>query len=148
MAKHKVVMNRYKKTDAYKQFQQIKKAKKFAKKPKDKNAPKRPSTSFFIFANQVRSEVRADNPEASIGEIGKILGQQWGNLSEDQKAKYQAKNEKAKAKYQKTLAKYQKSKNYAAFQEKLAEWKQAKKEALKAMKAEAKVTKKIVKRKK
>lgn len=148
MAKHKKAMKKYKKTDAYKKFQQIKKAKKFAKKPKDKNAPKRPSTAFFIFANEVRDEVRAENPEASIGEIGKILGQEWGQLSEDQKARYQAKNEQAKAKYQKTLAKYQKSKNFAAYQEKLAEWKQAKKEAAKALKAENKITKKIVKRKK
>merc|ERR1711881_200693 len=82
MVKYKVKMQKYKKTDAYKAFQQKKKAKKFAKKPKDKNAPKRPSTAFFIFANVIRDQVRADNPEASIGEIGKILGQQWGTLSE------------------------------------------------------------------
>merc|ERR1712072_981749 len=125
-------MAKYKKTDAYKAFQQKKKARKFGKKPKDKNAPKRPSTAFFIFANEIREDVREENPDASIGQIGKILGQEWGNLDEDRKEAYKAQNEKAKAKYQKALA----------------AWKQAKKEGLKALKAEAKKNnkKKVVKR--
>ena len=54
MVKHKKVVEKYRKTGAYKAFLQLKKAKKFGKKPKDKNAPKRPSTSFFIFANVTR----------------------------------------------------------------------------------------------
>lgn len=149
MAKHKKVMDAYKKTAAYKEFQAKKKAKKFGKKPKDKNAPKRSSTAFFVFANKVRDTVRAENEDASIGEIGKILGKMWGELDESEKQSYQAQADKAKAKYQKTLAKYQTTKNYAAHQEKLAEWKAAKKAALKAAKNEAKASKKkIVKRKK
>merc|ERR1711939_613344 len=97
MAKHKKLMTAYKKTPAYKEFQQKKKAKKFGKKPKDKNAPKRPSTAFFIFANEIRDSVRSDNPDASIGQIGKILGQQWNALNESQKQKYQAKKDALKA---------------------------------------------------
>merc|ERR1739848_776702 len=116
MAKHQKLMSAYKKTDSYKAFQAKKKAKKFGKKPKDKNAPKRASTAFFIFANKVRDEVKAENPDASIGEIGKILGQKWGNLDESEKQAYQAKSEKAKEKYQKTLAKYKTTKKYAAYQ--------------------------------
>jgi len=147
MVKHKKEMAKYKKTDLYKEFQAKKKAKKSKnKKPKDKNAPKRASTAFFIFANEIRDSVKADNPDASIGEIGKILGQQWGELDEESKTAYKAKSEEAKEKYLKVLAKYQKSSDYAAYQEKLAAWKQAKKDAKKAEKASQK--KKIVKRKK
>jgi hypothetical protein len=150
MVKHREEMNQYKTTDSYKAHQEKKKAKKFGKKPKDKNAPKRPATAFFIFANEVRAEVRENNPEASIGQIGKILGQEWGNLDEDRKEAYKAQNEKAKAKYQKALAAYKKTRKFAAYQEELAAWKQAKKEGLKALKAEAKKNnkKKVVKRKK
>jgi len=147
MVKHSKKVEKYRKTGAYKAFLELKKAKKFGKKPKDKNAPKRPSTSFFIFANEVRAEVREENPNASIGEVGKILGQEWHALDDDRKQAYQAQHEKAKAKYQKILAKYQKSKNYAAHQEKLAAFKQAKKEALKAAKIDNKPHK-VVKRKK
>merc|ERR1712096_79942 len=130
-----------------KAFQQKKKARKFGKKPKDKNAPKRSSTAFFIFANEVRDEIREENPNASIGEIGKILGQEWGALDEDRKEAYKKQSEKAKVKYQKTLAAYKKTRKYAAHQETVAAWKKAKKAA---MKAEAKKDnkKKVVKRKK
>merc|ERR1711959_491278 len=105
MVKYKVKMQKYKKTDAYKAFQQQKKAKKFGKKPKDKNAPKRPSTAFFIFANEVRDEVRAENEGASIGEIGKILGQEWAALGEEQKAAYKAKKRKSKREVRKSSCK-------------------------------------------
>merc|ERR1712098_131743 len=107
-------------------------------------------TAFFIFANEIRHEIREENPDASIGQIGKILGQEWGNLDEDRKEAYKAQNEKAKVKYQKTLAAYKKTRKFAAYQEELAAWKQAKKEGLKALKAEAKKNnkKKVVKRKK
>merc|ERR1711964_20897 len=87
-------MAEYKQTEEYQAHGQKKKAKKFAKKPKDKNAPKRPTTAFFIFANEIRPEIREENPEASIGEIGKKLGQLWGDLSESQKESYKAINEK------------------------------------------------------
>merc|ERR1711959_870320 len=145
--KYKKEMAKYKKTAAYKAFQQKKKARKFGKKPKDKNAPKRPSTAFFIFANEVRDEIREENPYASIGEIGKILGQEWGALDEDRKEAYKKQNEKAKAKYQKTLAAYKKTRKYAAYQESVAAWKQAKKAAKKA-EAKKDNKKKVVKRKK
>merc|ERR1711964_265391 len=108
--KHKKVMAAYKKTKSYKEFQAAKKAKKFGKKPKDKTAPKRPLTAFFVFANTIRDSVRQNNPEASIGEIGKILGQEWNSLDESAKQSYQAKANKNKEKYAKTLTKYQKSK--------------------------------------
>lgn len=150
MIKHKKRMDAYKKTNSYKEFQAAKKAKKFGKKPKDKNAPKRNSTAFFMFANEVRAEVRAENPTASIGGIGKIMGQQWGQLGEEEKQVYQNQSDKAKITYQKALQKYQKSKQYAQHQEKVAQWKLAKKTALKEAKKAEKATtsKKIVKRKK
>jgi hypothetical protein len=137
MVKHKAVMAKYKKTDAYEAFQQKKKAKN-SKRPKDKNAPKRATSSFMIFANDIRDEVKENNPEASFGEVGRIMGQQWGALAADRKAAYQAQHEKAKENYQKVLEQYKKSDNYAAYQEKVAAWKKAKKTD----------KKKIVKRKK
>merc|ERR1711959_505488 len=112
---------------------------KFGKKPKDKNAPKRPATPFFVFANEVRAEIRENNPEASIGQIGKILGERWKALPEDQKAAYHVQSQKAKAEYQEVLEEFKKSEDYAAYQQKVAEWKEAKKASNK---------KKVVKRKK
>jgi structure-specific recognition protein 1 len=51
------------------------------RKTKDPNAPKMPQTSFFLFMNQERSKVKAENPTATSGELGKLLGIAWKALS-------------------------------------------------------------------
>merc|ERR1712034_230947 len=112
---------------------------------KEKNAPKRALSAFFIFASEIRDEVRENNPDASIGQIGKILGQQWQALSQDRKVIYQTQGEKGKAIYQEALEQYKKSDDYASHQEKVTAWKKGKKKALKPAKTDKK---KVVKRKK
>ena len=47
------------------------------KAPKEKKAP-----------GEKRPEVKAKNPSATFGELGKILGAQWKALSDAQKASY------------------------------------------------------------
>merc|ERR1712169_145499 len=113
MAVWKKKMVAYKKTASYKEFQAAKKSKKFAKKPKDKNAPKRPSSAFFCFSSDVREDVKAElGEDATIGNVGKELGKLWGMISE-----------KLKARYQVALEKYQSSKKFAAYKEQLTLWK-------------------------
>merc|ERR1711988_835877 len=136
MTKWKSAMAKYKKTDSYKAFQTKKKAQKLGKKPKDKNAPKRPMSAYFIFSNDVRANVQEELGTSDFGAVAKRVKQLWDELSDNEKARYQGKAEKAKATYQKSLAKYQKSKNYAAYQERLAAFKAAQKLAKKALKAE------------
>ena len=48
---------------------------------KTKKAP----SSFIIFSNEKRPKVKVDNPEATFGELCKILGEQWRNLTEVEK---------------------------------------------------------------
>lgn len=40
--------------------------------PQDPNAPKRPLSSYILFANEIREEVRAAHPDAKMGELGKV----------------------------------------------------------------------------
>merc|ERR1712034_83650 len=103
---YKVKMAKYKKTASYRAFAEQKKAKKAMKKPKDKNAPKRPMSSYFVFLKEVRPSVVEDNEDLSIGEIRKTIGKMWGNLDDAKKAKYQAKANKLKSAYEKKLAAY------------------------------------------
>merc|ERR1712196_330326 len=147
MKKWKSAMAKYKETDSYKAFQAKKKAQKLGKKPKDKNAPKRPMSAYFIFSNEVREEIQEELGTTDFGAIAKKVKEMWDALTDAEKGKYQAKADKAKAAYQKTLAKYQKSKEYAAYQDKLAAFKEAQKLAKKALKAEAKSLPVIIKRK-
>jgi histone H3/H4 len=60
---------------------------------------KRPSTAYFIFMNERRTGVRADNPGATIGTVGKILGQKWQELAEEEKTLYQNTANRLKEEY-------------------------------------------------
>jgi hypothetical protein len=56
-----------------------------ASKPKS-DKPKRSPSAYIIFAADMRPKIRASNPEATFGELGKLLGAKWGALSEAEKA--------------------------------------------------------------
>jgi hypothetical protein len=58
------------------------------RKKKDPNAPKRPMSAYFLFMNAERAGVRKENPEASIGEIAKIMGKMWGEIAPADKTKF------------------------------------------------------------
>merc|ERR1712098_538632 len=114
----------YKKTASYKDFQAKKRAKKLrSKKPKDKNAPKHPSSSYFLFANEVRPTVMKQNPDGGIAVIGKAIGAMWGKLGESKKASYMKKATVAREKWQKKVAAYKKTAKYAKYLNKVAEYK-------------------------
>ena len=51
------------------------------KKEKRKNA-------YTVFSSKFRSKIKKENPDKSFGKISKIIGNQWNNLSPDEKNKY------------------------------------------------------------
>ncbi|KAF9975898.1 Non-histone chromosomal protein 6 [Mortierella antarctica] len=69
------------------------------KAKKDPNAPKNPMSAYLMFCEEWREKVKAQNPDASFGELGRLLGVQWRSYSDEQKTPYVSKHEKAKAKY-------------------------------------------------
>ena len=97
---------------AKKKAKKAKTAPKPAKKPakkkaaKDPNAPKRPLSSYMIFAGETRASVVAENPGFSIGEVGKALGAKWKAFSAEEKAPFEAKARDAKAKYEEAMKAY------------------------------------------
>ena len=58
------------------------------KKPKDPNAPKRPENAYMKFCREKRETVRSENPTMKLGDIAKVLGKMWNELSEDEKESY------------------------------------------------------------
>lgn len=58
-----------------------KEKKKREKKKKDPNAPKRALSAFMFYSQKHRPLVKKENPEATFGEIGRILGEQWKALA-------------------------------------------------------------------
>jgi len=66
------------------------------RKKKDKNAPKRSLSAFMFYSQDVRDSVKQQNPEATFGDLGRLIGEKWKVLSEDEKRKYQQLAEKDK----------------------------------------------------
>ncbi|KAL7694315.1 putative High mobility group box domain-containing protein [Plasmopara halstedii] len=77
-----------------------------SRKKKDPNAPKRALSAYFFFCNDIRQEVRDENPNKKITEIATLLAEKWRALPDKKRAKYQKMNEEAKAKYQQEMDDY------------------------------------------
>lgn len=91
-----------------------KKVKRKKGQKKDKDAPKRAMSAFFLFAQDERPKVKAANPSASIGDIGKELGARWAKCPAGAKAGYEKKAGALKVKQQAEMAKYKAAKAKAA----------------------------------
>ena len=69
--------------------------------PKEKkekgDKPKRAPSAYIIFCGEKREEVKKANPEATFGELGKLLGGLWSGMDEAAKKKYTKAAEAAKA---------------------------------------------------
>lgn len=55
------------------------------KKPKDPNAPKRPASSYLLFQNDVRQELKAKNPALPNNELLGIISKMWKGMSDEDK---------------------------------------------------------------
>lgn len=51
---------------------------------KKENKPKKPASAFILYSMQKRKEIVEDNPELRLGDIGKILGEKWNALPEEE----------------------------------------------------------------
>ncbi|KAI0829278.1 high mobility group box domain-containing protein [Trametes gibbosa] len=73
--------------------------KKRAKKLKDPNAPKRPASSYILFQNDVRSELRKKNPDMRNNELLSHISKLWQEMPQEQKEAYEARNRADKDKW-------------------------------------------------
>jgi len=55
--------------------------------------PKKAMTAFMYFTNSIREEIKQQVPEASFGEINKIMGQRWKALTVEDKVVYESADE-------------------------------------------------------
>jgi len=76
------------------------------KRKKDPNAPKRGLSAYMFFANDQREKVREDNPGIKFGDVGKILGEKWKELTDKDKTPYEAKAKADKERYESEKARY------------------------------------------
>ncbi|CAG8801541.1 10441_t:CDS:2 [Cetraspora pellucida] len=73
---------------------------------KDPNAPKKPNTAYILFSNEIRAEMKANNPEANQKELVKLIGSRWKALSTEQKKVYEDRYFADKERYDEELRAY------------------------------------------
>jgi hypothetical protein len=56
------------------------------RKPKDPNAPKRPASSYILFQNDIRKELKAKHPNIANSELLAMIAKQWQAMSDDDKS--------------------------------------------------------------
>ncbi|KAF4600524.1 hypothetical protein EYR38_005153 [Pleurotus pulmonarius] len=74
--------------------------KKRSKKPRDPNAPRRPASSYILYQNNVRKDLRAKFPTLSNAELLSMISKQWAEMTEDEKLVYHKATAHAKEKFQ------------------------------------------------
>ncbi|XP_070701872.1 TOX high mobility group box family member 4-A [Pempheris klunzingeri] len=76
------------------------------RKKKDPNEPQKPVSAYALFFRDTQAAIKGQNPNASFGEVSKIVASMWDSLAEEQKQVYKRKTETAKREYLKALAAY------------------------------------------
>merc|ERR1712154_617509 len=127
-AKYVQELEVYKKTENYSKHQQkIKewkereealgrtkkkgKAKKAPKKPKQPDSmPKRPQSSYFIFSNERRNQLKDQYPDKKITELSQLIAAEWKTKTAEEKKVYEDRAAQKKEEYQVTIAQYKKTK--------------------------------------
>ncbi|GJP46746.1 hypothetical protein CLOM_g5992 [Closterium sp. NIES-68] len=78
------------------------------KKDKDPRKPKRPTSAYVLWCNDVREEVKEKNPTASVTDLAKIFGEMWKTVSAEEKRVFEAKFNEENEAYKVKKADYDK----------------------------------------
>ncbi len=115
------------------------------RKPKDKDAPKRPMSAFFCYLKARRDALKKEQPSLSNTEIVSKMTTEWKALSEKEKETYNKSAEKEKERYLKEKKAYdEKNKKTAKKEEKPEKKESPKKSPMKSPKKAKKSPKKKV----
>ncbi|KAJ3012685.1 UNVERIFIED_CONTAM: FACT complex subunit [Siphonaria sp. JEL0065] len=71
---------------------------------KDPNAPKGASSSFILYSNATRNQIKEDDPSLSMTDISKKIGAMWKEIGADEKKIYEDLAAKDKERYKREMA--------------------------------------------
>eukprot|EP01156_Anaeramoeba_ignava_P003509 Anaeramoba_ignava/a222918_17.p1 GENE.a222918_17~~a222918_17.p1 ORF type:complete len:188 (-),score=69.37 a222918_17:213-776(-) len=73
------------------------------KKPEE---PKRPLNAYILFAEDVRERITKENPNISLGKLGKLTGEEWRALDSESKKIYFERSREEQRKYNQKMQEY------------------------------------------
>jgi len=79
------------------------------KKVKDPNAPKRPTTSFFVFSSEQRPLLKVTQPDLKVTEVAKEMGRLWKAMDAEDRKKYEDIAQLDKKRYTTELSAYERT---------------------------------------
>ncbi|XP_057294222.1 SWI/SNF-related matrix-associated actin-dependent regulator of chromatin subfamily E member 1-like isoform X2 [Hydractinia symbiolongicarpus] len=94
--------------------------------PKPPKQPDKPLPAYMRYSRKVWETVKLQHPEMKMWDIGKLIGEQWRNLPEDERQGFFAEYEVEKSEYQDAMKAYHNSTAYR-------EWLRAKEKAQSAI---------------
>ncbi|CAG9315651.1 unnamed protein product [Blepharisma stoltei] len=68
-------------------------------KREKKDGPKKPKSAFMFFSQERRITLKTEQPDLKITEQSKVIGAEWGKLSDVDKAPYAEKASQDKERY-------------------------------------------------
>eukprot|EP01083_Nonionella_stella_P163458 538064_1 len=101
-------------------FMQSKKSK--SKQPTDSNAPQKPLSSYFLFFEKRKAELRTTMPEVTPTQISKLTAMEWKAMSSNDKSTYHDLANDAQMAYELQLEEYKQTNHYKQHQQRVSEW--------------------------
>ena len=81
-------------------------AKQGGKKKKDPSAPKNAMSAYLLYSIATRAKVKEDNPDASFGDLARLISANFKALSDEERAKWDRKAAADKERYTEEMSNY------------------------------------------
>lgn len=76
------------------------------KPERDPNAPKRNLSAYLLYQNAMRDQFRRENPGMTFGQLSKYTSHMYKNLTQEEKASWEARSVQDKARYDAEMENY------------------------------------------